>query len=69
MADEKKLTSEEITDEKANEAAGGLAPDMTQETFVCDRCGGTFPGKPAKTVNGKNYCKACADGTRLIIVP
>lgn len=41
MADEKKLTSEELTDEQANEAAGGyIHPKSTKlEHERCAQCG------------------------------
>ena len=56
MADEKKLTNEEITDEKANEAAGGF---LISE-FKCEGgCGRTYSGRAPASINGKPCCSNC----------
>ena len=62
MADEKKLTKEEIkneelTDEQVNEAVGGVG---YASSFRCQGgCGRTYSGTPAGHVNGKKYCVNC----------
>ena len=57
MADEKKLTNEELTDEQANEAAGGFIITYKQLGFVkCATEGCTNEFKPK---NGETLCEAC----------
>lgn len=56
MADEKKIKNEELTDEQANEAAGGLG----LERYKCQGgCGREYFGKVPFYVNGKAYCVNC----------
>ena len=56
MADDKKLTDKELTDEQANEAAGGLGSNGYQ----CQGgCGRTYYGKVPFYVNNRPYCVNC----------
>ena len=57
MADEKKLTKEEITDEQANEAAGGVA--IRAVYFKCDGCGKEYKNDFCNSLSGKLYCTSC----------
>ena len=60
MADEKKTANEklenaELTDEQANEAAGGTGSSRSSQ---CSRCKRDFPGSLSR-VGGKYYCSDC----------
>ena len=61
MKDEKKLSKEEIkneelTDEQANDAAGGVGKGFQ---FTCEgECGRTYKCSPI-VVNGKKFCAHC----------
>ena len=56
MADEKKIPNEEITDEQANEAAGGFGANY----YECKGgCNGTYWGNVPYRVDGKPYCRSC----------
>lgn len=56
MTDDKKLTDKELTDEQANEAAGGLGSNGYQ----CQGgCGRTYYGKVPFYVNNRPYCANC----------
>ena len=63
MADEKKLTKEEIkneelTDEQANEASGGASYRVSQ--FTCQGgCGRTYYGTAPIVVKGRKFCGNC----------
>lgn len=63
MADKKKLSSEELTDEQVNKVTGGyeeydhvLASVMD---FKCDDCGKYFTQAVRLNVGHKNYCVLC----------
>ena len=56
MTDEKKLPNEQITDEQANEAAGGIGLCFD---FKCDGCGRFFTGSLRFNVGNKVYCQNC----------
>ena len=43
MANEKKIKSEELSDEQLNEAAGGGAPALGKEEKRCNKCGEKLP--------------------------
>ena len=67
MADKKKLTDEEIkneelTDEQANEAAGGAHAGDSLHSYRCAGCGRTRFGSPFR-VDGKTYCVNCVPNT------
>ena len=56
MADEKKLTNEEITDEQANEASGGSG----SKAYTCGGgCGKSYWGTVPFYFNGKPCCANC----------
>ena len=60
MADEKKTANEkleiaELTDEQANDAAGGAGSTRSSQ---CSRCRRNFPGGLSR-VGGKYYCSDC----------
>ena len=56
MADEKKLKTEEITDEQANAAAGGFGTNRYQ----CEGgCGKSYWGEIKYRVDGRPYCYNC----------
>lgn len=56
----KKTYNEELTDEQANEVAGGNG-----NYYTCTCCHKTFFGRPF-SFNGKSYCAKCVPKTRLI---
>ena len=60
MADKKKLSSkeiiiEELTDEQANNVAGGLGI----AAFSCDCCGRSYKNSTAFRTGNKIYCGVC----------
>ena len=55
MTDEKKPNNVEITDEQANDAAGG----RSFNSYTCDGCGRRFFGEVPYYVNYKAYCVNC----------
>lgn len=56
MANEKKLKNGELTDEQANEAAGGVGTNR----YKCEGgCGKSFWGNVPYLVNGKPCCANC----------
>ena len=62
MADEKKLTNEEIknealTDEEANQVAGGCA--VFRQEFTCASCGKHFQNATLYQIEGKPNCLRC----------
>ncbi|MBR6916561.1 MAG: hypothetical protein IKN38_00120 [Clostridia bacterium] len=64
MEDEKKLVNEnkELSDEQANDAAGGA---RAFATFTCKKCGGTFAGRGISTSSG-TFCADCVPIQTLI---
>ena len=57
MSDEKKTANEEITEEQANEAVGGVGTD---NNYKCEGgCGRSYWGIVKYRVNGKPYCANC----------
>ena len=57
MADEKKIKNEELTDEQANEAAGGIG---SVPRYNCQGgCGRTYEGLAKFYVNYQPYCPSC----------
>ena len=56
MADEKKIKNEELTDEQANEAAGGFG---SNEYRCQGGCGRKYSGKVPFYVNNRPYCVNC----------
>lgn len=62
IKDEKKLTSEEITDEQANEAAGGGGRGGV---YQCCACRHTYYGSPFR-VGGRSYCANCVPKVTIL---
>ena len=56
MIEDKKVKNEEISDEQANEVAGGIA---IFNEFTCAGCGKSFFGAKGFMVAGKAYCMTC----------
>ena len=66
MADNKKTTNEEIknkelSDEQANDAAGGSGLNY----YTCCGCKRTFFGRPFKS-GGRTYCAKCLPKVSII---
>ena len=61
MADKKKLTNEELTDEQANMVTGGEYDHVTAGImdFKCDDCGKYFTQAVRLNVGRNNYCVLC----------
>ena len=54
MEDEKKLNNNELSDEQANKAAGGII-----KNYTCGGCKHDFYGRPGGSLSGKFYCPDC----------
>ena len=61
MADKKKLTNEELTDEQANMVTGGGDDHVSTGImdFKCDDCGKYFTRAVRLSVGRNNYCVLC----------
>lgn len=58
MADKKNLNNNELTDEQANKAAGGII-----KNYTCEGCKRDLSGRPGGSINGKLYCPTCYQKT------
>ena len=61
MADKKKLTNEELTDEQANMVTGGEYDHVNAciMDFKCDDCGKYFTQAVRLSAGRNNYCVLC----------
>ena len=61
MADKKKITNEELTDEQVNKVTGGEYDHVSAliMDFKCDDCGKYFTRAVRLSVGYKNYCVLC----------